>query len=229
MRRNQQQSLSSSSTVKADAQLRKSYSDLEKRYNEAKNRLFEEQAKSEALSTRIEELQVQQERSSMSRHTLLHHSPGNQTGGLERLRQSLEYLAVRLKNEFDWTINSQLKQIRCHLDEIIDELKHLASEVGGQQYTNGAKQQQHQRSSMVHSQQHISSSFETKIIEQNHELIETIKRLNGEKSELINALSRLEEEVWQYRNRTKVSFIRTLPASCLQIVELTSLGISSTK
>jgi hypothetical protein len=46
-----------------------------------------------------------------------------------------------------------------------------------------------------------SNELETKLIQQNKELINSIKKLTSDKSELRSAILRLEEELWTFRNR----------------------------
>jgi hypothetical protein len=46
-----------------------------------------------------------------------------------------------------------------------------------------------------------SSELEVKLIQQNKELINSIKKLTSDKSELRSAIIKLEEELWTLRNR----------------------------
>jgi conjugal transfer/entry exclusion protein len=49
-----------------------------------------------------------------------------------------------------------------------------------------------------------NKSLEQKIIDQNRELLNSMQKLSDEKLALRNTINRLEEELWQYKSRTKV-------------------------
>ena len=88
----------------------------------------------------------------------------------------------------------QTNGIRISLTEIINELESLS------EYS-------YRNSSMSNQNCSISNSnilLENKLIEQNRELINAIKQLSEEKIESKNLISRLEEDLWSYRNKNKV-------------------------
>lgn len=47
------------------------------------------------------------------------------------------------------------------------------------------------------------SSLEVRLLQQNKEMLKSIKSLSTEKVELKNNLTRLEEEIWNYKNKYK--------------------------
>jgi hypothetical protein len=116
---------------------------------------------------------------------------------LERVRQSLQFLAMKHKNELE-SLDSRLKMqtngIRINLTEIINELESISE----YSYRNSSS---NQNSSISNS----NILLENKLIEQNRELINAIKQLSEEKLESKNMVSKLEEELWSYRNKNKVN------------------------
>ncbi len=116
---------------------------------------------------------------------------------MERVRQSLQFLAMKHKNELE-SLDSRLKMqtngIRINLTEIINELESISE----YSYRNSSS---NQNSSISNS----NILLENKLIEQNRELINAIKQLSEEKLESKNMVSKLEEELWSYRNKNKVN------------------------
>jgi hypothetical protein len=126
---------------------------------------------------------------------------------LERIRQALEYIALKHKDEIESTsirpghqasgspgggscstANSSLSSsnsIRMNLNEIIKELE----------------QCQLNTSIQLNNNLMDSNELETKLIQQNRELINSIKKLTCDKAELRNGILKLEEELWSFRNK----------------------------
>jgi len=88
----------------------------------------------------------------------------------------------------------QTNGIRINLTEIINELESISE----YSYRNSSS---NQNSSISNS----NILLENKLIEQNRELINAIKQLSEEKLESKNMVSKLEEELWSYRNKNKVN------------------------
>ncbi len=104
---------------------------------------------------------------------------------------------MKHKNELE-SLDSRLKMqtngIRINLTEIINELESISE----YSYRNSSS---NQNSSISNS----NILLENKLIEQNRELINAIKQLSEEKLESKNMVSKLEEELWSYRNKNKVN------------------------
>jgi hypothetical protein len=110
----------------------------------------------------------------------------------------LEFLAIKHKNELESTSLKHKNfstELKLNLTEIIKELGHIShsitnsslksNQINNLNSTNGA------------------SSLENKLIEQNKELINSIKKLSDEKIELKSSLSRLEDELWSLKNKSR--------------------------
>lgn len=80
------------------------------------------------------------------------------------------------------------------LDEIIDELNNLPIKTHPLQQNglNGT-----------------SNGIQDKLLKQNHDLIDAIKKLNEEKINLRNTIIKLEEEIWQNKRNNKVCIIKS--------------------
>ena len=65
---------------------------------------------------------------------------------------------------------------------------------------------------------HPSGSVNERILRHNEELTNFVARSSEEKNELRNALSRLEEEIWQFRQKDARYQVR----SCPEIIKLLS-------
>ena len=80
----------------------------------------------------------------------------------------------------------QTNAIKLNLKEIINELGSIS------EYS-------YRNSNIINS--NSNNLLENKLIEQNRELINSIKQLSEEKLESKNLVNRLEEEVWSLKNR----------------------------
>jgi translation initiation factor 2B subunit (eIF-2B alpha/beta/delta family) len=91
-----------------------------------------------------------------------------------------------------------LSDFKTNLNDIINELENInlntTTTTPATATVTGLQQQAGQSN---------NNDLESKIIEQNKELIKTIKKLTSDKIELRNVITRLEEEVWNYRNKNK--------------------------
>lgn len=97
--------------------------------------------------------------------------------------------------------------LKSNLSEIITELENLSPVTSN---SGGVQNAPYASSSSGNSLPGGGSSeLENKIIEQNKDLIKTIKKLTGDKIEMRNLITRLEEEIWNYKNKYK-SEINTL-------------------
>ena len=115
---------------------------------------------------------------------------------LERIRQSLEFIALKHKDEIDSSSKSAQSSIKLNLNEIIKELEqcHLSTSI----QINANHLMDTANGSNGH---HTSNDeLETKLIQQNRELINSIKKLTGDKAELRSVILKLEEELWTFRN-----------------------------
>jgi hypothetical protein len=104
-----------------------------------------------------------------------------------------------------------LIDLKSNLSEIITELENLSPVTSN---SGGVQNAPYASSSSGNSLSGGgggggSSELENKIIEQNKDLIKTIKKLTGDKIEMRNLITRLEEEIWNYKNKYK-SEINTL-------------------
>jgi pericentrin len=109
---------------------------------------------------------------------------------LERIRQALELLAYRHKNEVDNSEKrhgSHSQAVKASLDEILDELKSL----------------QYKTYAISGTSSPVSTSFNSnihdKLVKQNQELSDTIKKLTQEKTMLKSSLAKLEDELIHFR------------------------------
>lgn len=87
----------------------------------------------------------------------------------------------------------QTNAIKLNLKEIINELESIS------EYS-------YRNSNIINS----NNLLENKLIEQNRELINSIKQLSEEKLESKNLVNRLEEEVWSLKNRNNKNDLSTL-------------------
>ena len=126
---------------------------------------------------------------------------------LERIRQALEYLAVMHKNEIEssnfkhQTFSNDLK---LNLNEIIRELENISSNHSirtGGPFNGNNKQQLYNNN--FNAQPSQSSNLEVKLIEQNRELLNAFKKVSEDKINLRNVVTKMEEEIWMHRNRSK--------------------------
>lgn len=105
---------------------------------------------------------------------------------MERIRQALELLAYKHKNEVDNSDKrhgSHSQAVKASLDEILEELKSL----------------QYKTYAISGASSPVSTSFNSnihdKLVKQNQELSETIKKITQEKAMLKNSLTKLEDEL----------------------------------
>jgi hypothetical protein len=89
----------------------------------------------------------------------------------------------------------QTNAIKLNLKEIINELESIS------EYS-------YRNSNIINS--NSNNLLENKLIEQNRELINSIKQLSEEKLESKNLVNRLEEEVWSLKNRNNKNDLSTL-------------------
>ena len=89
----------------------------------------------------------------------------------------------------------QTNAIKLNLKEIINELGSIS------EYS-------YRNSNIINS--NSNNLLENKLIEQNRELINSIKQLSEEKLESKNLVNRLEEEVWSLKNRNNKNDLSTL-------------------
>jgi hypothetical protein len=120
---------------------------------------------------------------------------------LERIRQALEYLAIMHKNEIEsssfkhQTFSNDLK---LNLNEIIRELENISSNHSLRNGVSFNSMPQYQQQTTP-----ANTNLELKLIEQNRELLNAFKKVSDEKIGFRNLISKMEEEIWMHRNRSK--------------------------
>ena len=116
---------------------------------------------------------------------------------MERIRQSLEYLAIKHKDEIDSASKIVSNEVKQNLNSIIDELENVSSN----SFSNSI------------SQNNNGTDLETKLLRQNRELLGSVKKLTNEKSEIRGKIQKLEEELWILRNKNQKIYNNSNPIS----------------
>ncbi|RNA01313.1 pericentrin-like isoform X3, partial [Brachionus plicatilis] len=164
------------------AVLEHQFFELEKHTNNLDQLLIQEKAKYEKLAKAYSDLKA--------RYNNL--GAVNNGNNLERIRQSLEYLAIKHKEEIDSKPASN--EVRHNLNSIINELENVSSASS---------------SSSFFGQNVNSTDLETKLLRQNRELLGSVKKLTNEKSEFRGNVQKLEEELWILRNKSQKAQINS--------------------
>ncbi|CAF0917327.1 unnamed protein product, partial [Brachionus calyciflorus] len=154
--------------------LEQQFIELEKHTNNLDHLLVQEKSKNEKLMKAYNDLKTK----------YVNLGTMNSSNNLERIRQSLEYLAIKHKNEIDATSRLVSNEVKSNLNSIINELENVSS-----MSTNTSN--------------HNVSDLETKLLKQNRELLNTIKKVTNEKLELRNMVQKMEEEIWVSRNQVQ--------------------------
>lgn len=113
---------------------------------------------------------------------------------MERIRQSLEFLAIKHKDEIDSTSKVVSNEVKQNLNSILNELENVSSASSSS-------------SSFVQSVN--GTDLETKLLKQNRELLNSVKKLTNEKSDLRGKIQKLEEEMWILRNKNQKAHINS--------------------
>lgn len=145
---------------------------------------------------------------------------------MERIRQTLEYLAVRHRDKLDTPSLKQqpayLTETKANLTEIINELERLETAVGSGQPSSrglgetpatirpgsgGSGSSGNSMDGLTDesplSHHYSGNSLEARLLHHNKEMVKTIKKTSAEKAELKHQVARLEEEIWNYKNKYK--------------------------
>lgn len=107
---------------------------------------------------------------------------------LERIRQALEYIAIKQKDDLESNTShrpNNHNSIKLSLNDIIKDLEICQLNTSIQMSNNLMD----------------STELEAKLIQQNKELLSTVKKYANDKSELRNVIVKLEEELWTAKNR----------------------------
>jgi hypothetical protein len=122
---------------------------------------------------------------------------------LERIRQALEFIAIKQKDELDSnksTSFNNINSVKLSLSEIIKELETCQLNTSIQLNHNLLDTNNIRNES---SSNNNNNELETKLIQQNRDLINTIKKLTNDKSELRNFVIKQEEELSMLKQRVK--------------------------